>query len=179
MYSDSYNSAPEVPINRDPASAVEIMVLGCGNILFGDDGFGPAVTNYLLKNYIIPDNAEVVTLGLSTRGFIFDILLSEYKPRHIIVVDAIAYEGRKPGEIFEVPLDSLTREKIDDFCFHQGPTSNLLKELRDFGGVEIVIIACQPEHIPAEIMQGLSEPVQKSVAIASDLIYNKYLKHSS
>lgn len=155
----------------------QILVLGCGNILFGDDGFGPAVTDCLAKNYTIPDNAAVVTLGLSTRGFVFDLLLSEQKPKQIIVVDAIAYPDRKPGEIFEVPLDSLTKEKIDDFCFHQGPTSNLLKELRDFGGVEIIIIACQPENIPNEIMQGLSEPVQKSVAIASDLIYNKYLKN--
>lgn len=153
----------------------DTIVLGCGNILFGDDGFGPTVADYLLASYNIPEHIAVVNLGLSTRGFIFDILLSEQKPKRIIIVDAIAYQGRKAGEIFEVPLDSLTKEKIDDFCFHQGPTSNLLKELRDFGNVEIIIIACQPENIPTEIMQGLSEPVQKSVAKASDLIYNKFL----
>jgi Ni,Fe-hydrogenase maturation factor len=51
--------------------------------------------------------------------------------------------------------------------------------LRDICGVEIVIIACQPANIPKEIMQGLSEPLKRAVSQVSDLIYNKYLKHTS
>ena len=57
--------------------ARQTLVLGCGNILFGDDGFGPAVADYLADNYRIPDDTAVLNLGLSTRGFIFDILLAE------------------------------------------------------------------------------------------------------
>jgi coenzyme F420 hydrogenase subunit delta len=175
----------------------KILVLGCGNILYGDDGFGPVVADYLISNYKIPENAAVLNLGLSTRGFIFDILLSEQKPKRIIIVDAVSYppkadlsgpggtqgskkktasdDGREPGEIFEVPLDNLVKEKVDDFSFHQGPTSNLLKELRDICGVEIVIIAAQPESISTEMKQGLSEPLKKAVIEMSELIYNRYL----
>jgi coenzyme F420 hydrogenase subunit delta len=155
----------------------ETLVLGCGNILFGDDGFGPAVADYLNKHYAIPEHAAVVNLGLSTRGFIFDILLAEQKPKLIVIVDAVTHDGYKPGEIFDLPLDNLCKEKVDDFSFHQGPTSNLLKEMRDICGVGIAIVACQPQNIPQEIMQGLSEPVEKSVAKASEIIYNKYLKN--
>ncbi|MFH0888885.1 MAG: hydrogenase maturation protease [Planctomycetota bacterium] len=155
--------------------AKHTLILGCGNILFGDDGFGPQVADYLINNYKIPENKAVVNLGLSTRGFIFDILLSETKPKRIVIVDAVSYESRNPGEIFEVSLDDLTGEKIDDFSFHQGPTSNLLKELRDIGGVEIIIIACQPENIPKEITQGLSEPLKIAVPEAAGIIYDKYL----
>ena len=154
----------------------EILVLGVGNILFQDDGFGPAVADYLNCNYKIPDSVAVVNLGLSTRGFIFDILLSDQRPKLMVIVDAMPCDGHPPGQVFEVPLDSLIKEKIDDFSFHQGPTSNLLKELRDICGVRIVIIACQPLIIPKEISSGLSEPVQKAVVEASELIYNKYLK---
>ncbi|MBI4835445.1 MAG: hydrogenase maturation protease [Planctomycetes bacterium] len=154
----------------------ETLVLGCGNILFGDDGFGPAVADYLNKNYNIPENAAVVNLGLSTRGFIFDILLAEKKPKIIVIVDAVSFEDHKPGEIFDVPLDKLCKEKVDDFSFHQGPTSNLLKEMRDICGVEIAIVACYPQNIPQEIMQGLSSSVEKSVAKVSEIIYNKYIK---
>lgn len=153
----------------------DTLVLGCGNILYGDDGFGPAVAEYLLSHYEIPENAAVLNLGLSTRGFIFDILLGEKRPKRIIIIDAVSYNGKRPGEIFEVPLDKLTREKVDDFSFHQGPTSNLLKELRDLCGVEVVIIACQPEQIPKEITRGLSEPLKKAVVEASNLIYRRYL----
>lgn len=151
------------------------LVLGCGNILFGDDGFGPAVAEHLTSNYKIPHNTSVLNLGLATRGFIFDILLADEKPKCIVIVDAMTYNGRKPGDIFEVPLDNLVKEKVDDFSFHQGPTSNLLKELRDLCGVEVVIIACQPAHIPSEINHGLSEPVQQAVVKASEMIYTKYL----
>ncbi|MDI6732755.1 MAG: hydrogenase maturation protease [Planctomycetota bacterium] len=154
----------------------EILVLGCGNILYGDDGFGPVVADYLISNYKIPENAAVLNLGLSTRGFIFDILLSEEKPKRIIIVDAVSHNGRKPGEIFEVPLDNLVKEKVDDFSFHQGPTSNLLKELRDICGVSIVIISAQPEEIPKEMKQGLSEPLKKAAPRAAVMIYDKYLK---
>jgi len=156
----------------------DILVLGCGNILYGDDGFGPDVADYILSNYKIPENAAVVNLGLSTRGFIFDILLNEKRPKIIIVVDAVPGEGKKPGEIFEIPLDNLCREKVDDFSFHQGPTSNLLKELRDICGVEIVIVACQPQEIPKEMTRGLSEPLKKAVINVSELIYSRYLNTS-
>mgnify|MGYP001577699287 FL=1 len=155
--------------------ARQTLVLGCGNILFGDDGFGPAVADYLADNYRIPDDTAVLNLGLSTRGFIFDILLAEARPKRIIIVDAMSYSGRKAGEIFETPLDDLVREKIDDFSLHQGPTSNLLRELRDLCGVEIVIIACQPQYIPQEMTRGLSAPLRKAVPEASALIYGKYL----
>ncbi len=153
----------------------EILVLGCGNILYGDDGFGPAVTDYLNANYKIPKNASVVNVGLASRGFIFDILLSEKRPKRVVIIDAIAHSDRKAGEIFEVPLSNLVKEKVDDFSFHQGPASNMLKELRD-NGVEVIIIACQPENIPREMTCGLSSVVQNSVPKASELIYNKYLR---
>jgi coenzyme F420 hydrogenase subunit delta len=155
------------------------LVLGCGNILFGDDGFGPAVADYILSTYAIPEDAAVLNLGLSTRGFIFDILLAEKKPERIIIVDAVSVDHKKPGEIFELSLDNLVREKVDDFSFHQGPTSNMLKELRDLCGVGITIVACQPDDIPEEITRGLSEPVRKAVLRAGVMIYDKYLNKRS
>jgi coenzyme F420 hydrogenase subunit delta len=152
------------------------LVLGCGNVLYGDDGFGPAVATSLAARYPIPDDAAVLNLGLSTRGFVFDVLLSSRQPRRIVVVDAMERDARRPGEVFEVPLDELSREKVDDFSFHQGPTSNLLKELRDLCGVEIVIVSCQPERIPAEMELGLSAPVRAATEEAARLIYERYLR---
>ncbi len=151
------------------------LVLGCGNVLYGDDGFGPAVAAALAERYPIPGDAAVLDLGLSTRGFIFDVLLSSRQPERIVVVDAMERPGRRPGELFEVPLDELSREKVDDFSFHQGPTSNLLKELRDLCGVEIVIVSCQPERIPAEMELGLSAPVRAATEQAARLVYERYL----
>jgi len=48
-----------------------VLILGCGNILFGDDGFGPKVVEYLEQNYPIPENAEVINAGCSVRNILF------------------------------------------------------------------------------------------------------------
>ena len=151
------------------------LVLGCGNVLYGDDGFGPAVADSLAERWPIPDHAAVLNLGLATRGFVFDVLLSPRRPERLVVVDAMHRDGRAPGEVFLVPLDELPKEKVDDFSFHQGPTSNLLRELRDECGVEVVIVSCQPESIPAEMRQGLSPPVSRAVEEAARLVHERYL----
>lgn len=78
----------------------EILVLGCGNILFGDDGFGPAVVEYLQRHYDIPPDACVMDAGLGVRDMLLTIALSEKRPRTIVIVDAID-EGRPPGEVCE------------------------------------------------------------------------------
>jgi coenzyme F420 hydrogenase subunit delta len=151
------------------------LVLGCGNVLYGDDGFGPAVADLLLERYAIPNDAAVYNLGLSTRAFLFDLLLAPCHPQRIVVVDAMDRGARRPGEIFEVPLDSLTREKVDDFSFHQGPTSNMLAELRDLCGVDVVILSCRPRRIPLEMERGLSPPVVEAVPKTAWLIHERYL----
>jgi coenzyme F420 hydrogenase subunit delta len=133
-----------------------VLVFGCGNILFSDDGFGPRVAEELLNNYHLPGNVGVINAGTSVRNILFDIALSEKKPVKIIIVDAID-AGKTPGEIFELPIDEIPEKKIDDFSMHQLPTSNLLKELQDLCKVDVIIIACQVENIPTEVTTDISK----------------------
>jgi coenzyme F420 hydrogenase subunit delta len=142
-----------------------VLVLGCGNVLFGDDGFGPAVVEYLLENSEIPPEACVINAGLSVRELLFTIILSDKRPSQIIIVDAVD-AGRFPGEIFELPVSELPEIKIDDFSMHQLPTSNLLKELQDMCGVDVTIISAQIEHIPDAVSPGLSQAVRDAIPAA-------------
>lgn len=151
-----------------------ILILGCGNILFGDDGFGPAVAGRCLEECAIPPDVSVLNAGTSVRNILFDVLLSEDKPLKIVILDAIDC-GREPGEIFEFDLDAYPAHKVDDFSMHQVPTSNLLRELRDLGGVEVVVLACQVAHIPDEVRPGLSVPIAMSVERAVDVLNREYL----
>lgn len=144
-------------------------ILGCGNILFGDDGFGPAVAEYCQRHCTIPADVCVVNAGTSVRNILFDILLSKEKPSRIVIVDAMDY-GHEPGDLFNPEIDSLPATKTDDFSMHQVPTSNLLRELRDLGGVEVSVLACQVAHIPEEVSPGLSPPVEKAVERAAGLL---------
>jgi coenzyme F420 hydrogenase subunit delta len=151
----------------------EILIAGCGNKLFGDDGFGPEVVEYLLSHCDIPNNICLLDVGTGIRKILFTISLSEPRPKVIVIIDAVD-KGRKPGDIFEITLDEIPKEKIDDFSIHQVPSSNLLKELQDFCSVKVRVMACQIKTIPETMQSGLSEPVKKAVPLMAQRIVKEY-----
>jgi coenzyme F420 hydrogenase subunit delta len=155
----------------------KILIVGCGNRLFGDDGFGPAVVDYLAGNYTVPDEVCLLDVGTGVRKILFTISLSEIRPESIVVIDAVD-RGREPGDVFEIPLDDIPVEKIDDFSMHQVPSSNLLKELKDLCSVDVRVVACQVGEIPEEIREGLSAPVKKAIPGAAQMIADKYFNRS-
>jgi len=145
------------------------LILGCGNVLFGDDGFGSAVIDYLEKHYHIPDDVALLNVGTGAREILFTITLAERKPKKIIIVDTLDC-GREPGKVFTLPLDNLPENKFADFSLHQLPTSNLLKELRDLCHVEVILLAAQPRYIPEAVRPGLSKKLQAAVPKAAKYI---------
>ncbi len=155
-----------------------ILVLGCGNVLFGDDGFGPAVVEWLEKNCRgrIPDDVCILDAGTGARNILFTLTLSERRPEKVVVVDAVD-AGREPGEIFNLEIDDLPARKIDDFSMHQLPTSNLLKELQGLCGVEIRIVSCQVETLPDSVSPGLSDALQKAVPRVCEMILETVKTH--
>ena len=138
------------------------LILGCGNTLFGDDGFGPAVIDYLEKHCQVPEDVSILDVGTGAREILFNITLAEKKPRRIIVIDALDCQ-REPGGIFTIPVENLPEKKIDDFSLHQLPTSNLLKELKELCHLEVILLAAQPESVPETVRPGLSRKLQDAV----------------
>jgi coenzyme F420 hydrogenase subunit delta len=151
----------------------EILVLGCGNRLFGDDGFGSIVAEHLLADYTLPVTVHVADAGTGVRKLLFTLCLSPERPRRIIIVDAVD-KGRTPGELFEISLDEIPLKKLDDFSLHQAPSSNLAKELAETG-VEVRILACQVGYIPEAIQPGLTEPVALAVQRTCDCLAAEWL----
>jgi coenzyme F420 hydrogenase subunit delta len=147
----------------------EILVLGCGNVLFGDDGFGPAVIEHFQQNYEIPPDTSVLNAGLSVREILFNIVLGKQRPKRIVIVDALD-AGRSPGEVFELEVSELPEVKIDDFSMHQLPTSNLLRELNEMCGVDVRIISAQVQNIPEEVSLGLSKVLKDSIPAVCEKI---------
>ena len=119
-------------------------MLGCGNILFGDDGFGCAVVDYVEAHYRVPEAVCLLDVGTGVRKLLFTLCLSSARPQRLLILDAID-AGRSPGEIFEIDPAEIPPVKLDDFSLHQLPTSNLLRELQEACGVEVRVLACQTE----------------------------------
>jgi coenzyme F420 hydrogenase subunit delta len=147
-----------------------VLIFGCGNILWGDDGFGPAVIEALKERYALPASALAMDVGTSIRDILFDLVLSDKKPRQIFVVDAVEYPDRQPGEVFEIPVEGIPDKKTSDFSLHQFPTVNMLQELKEHSGIAIKIIVAQVESIPEEVKPGLSPVMVKAIDTACQRI---------
>lgn len=149
------------------------LILGCGNILFGDDGFGCAVVECLEARGDVPDDVCLLDAGTGVRKLLFTLCLSSVRPRRVLIVDAFDV-GRAPGELFEIDPADIPAIKCDDFSLHQLPTSNLLRELAAQCGVEVRVLACQTGALPEEVKPGLSEPVRQAVPRAAGRIAAEY-----
>jgi len=146
-----------------------IKIFGCGNTLMGDDGFGPAVVEKLNNSGSLPESVEAIDAMTGIREYLFDYLLSEQdRPEHIIILDAVDFEGRQSGELFCIESSSIPAKKIHDFSLHQFPTVNLLQELEAHTSIRVTILAAQAEYIPAEIEPGLTETMKSAVVKACE-----------
>jgi coenzyme F420 hydrogenase subunit delta len=144
-------------------SSQDILIFGCGNILFGDDGFGSAVVKHLQENYELPGDVLAQDVGTGIREILFDLALSEKKPQKLIIVDAVDYPDRTPGEVFEISVDGIPAKKTSDFSLHQFPTVNILKELQEETEIAIHIIVAQVAYLPEEVDPGLSAEITRAL----------------
>ena len=149
------------------------MIFGCGNTIMGDDGFGPAVVEQLNASHTLPENVQAVDAGTGVREYLFDYLLSEEgRPQTIIILDAVDFTGKQPGEVFRIDPSEIPAKKIHDFSLHQFPTVNLLLELQQHTGIRVIILAAQVEYIPEEIAPGLTPAMSAAVSVACEEIFH-------
>ena len=91
-----------------------ILVLGVGNILYTDEGFGVRVAEDLDQKYEFSPNVDVLdggTLGLRLMG---PIMESDY----LIIVDIVLNEG-KPGDMFRLLGENLSKACAFTNSMHQ------------------------------------------------------------
>lgn len=150
------------------------LILGCGNVLFGDDGFGCALVDYVVSHRRVPADVCMLDAGTGVRKLLFTLCLSPERPRRLLILDAFD-AGRAPGELFEVDPAGIPAVKLDDFSMHQIPTSNLLRELQESCGMEVRVLACQTDVLPEEMSPGLSPAVAAALPRAAEWLFAEYL----
>lgn len=138
-----------------------VVVFGCGNVLLGDDGFGPAVIERLLQSGL-PESVLALDVGTSIREHLLDyLMLPSLRPQLLIVVDAGT--GGCPGQVRQCRPDELPAAKIHDFSLHQFPTVNLLAELQAETGIEVMLLLAQAAVPPEQVAPGLSPAMRTAV----------------
>ncbi len=147
----------------------EVLVVGCGNVLFQDDGFGPAAIEELekhLEERPLPENTMVIDAGTGGPHFLFSLPNPMWKK--LIILD-IANFGGEPGDIV-----LLTKDQIPPGRYQDPHSISVVDPLHDLDDVEVVIVACQPENVSSpDVVYGLSESVQKAIPEALDIVYEQ------
>ncbi|WP_045212568.1 hydrogenase maturation protease [Desulfonatronovibrio magnus] len=147
-----------------------VVVFGCGNTLYGDDGLGPKVVEALEKDESLGKDIAVIDAGTSIRPLLFDLIMGDRHPERIIVVDITTDEDIEPGEIKEIDVDQVDPKKISDFSMHQFPTTNLLKELKDSTDIKLNILVARPVNVPEKMAEGLTPEMERAVGSIVDRI---------
>jgi coenzyme F420 hydrogenase subunit delta len=145
----------------------EILVIGCGNILFKDDGFGPTVIKRLeeySKEHSLPENSMLIDAGTGGPHFIFSLPQECWKK--LIIVDIVQF-GAEPGTIRTFSVEELPEGSYENV--HSWPVSQPLHDLSK--QCEIVVVGCQPETISApDVELGLTESVENAIPKAINVI---------
>lgn len=148
----------------------EILVVGCGNILFEDDGFGPAVTGALeeyFKENELPDNVMIVDAGTSGPFYVFSLPSEVWKK--LIVVDIVEF-GAKPGTLRIFDVDELPEGSYENV--HSWSVSQPLHQLNE--SIEVMVVGCQPESVSApDVKLGLTKNVEDAIPKAVKIILNE------
>ncbi|MEM7787066.1 MAG: hydrogenase maturation protease, partial [Bacteroidota bacterium] len=78
----------------------ETVLIGCGNLLRGDDAAGPLAVRYLWERWgeAVPPGVRVVDGG--TAGM--DVAFQMRGARRVVIVDA-CLTGETPGTLYRVP----------------------------------------------------------------------------
>jgi hydrogenase maturation protease len=134
-------TAKENPFDHERSP--DIMILGIGNILFSDEGFGIHVIAKLQEIYQFEDNVHVIdggVLGINLLGVIS-------RPNHLIVVDVIRNKG-KPGDLYRLEGDTIPERIRAKNSLHQVDFLEALTLCQALDKVpETVILGVEPEDI--------------------------------
>ena len=145
----------------------EILVVGCGNILFKDDGFGPAVTEAMeeqFKDNELPDNVMILDAGTGGPHYIFSLPNELWKK--LIVVDVVEF-GAEPGTLRKFDVSELPEGSYENV--HSWPVSQPLHDLSET--YEVIVIGCQPESVSApDVALGLTKNVEDAIPKAIKMI---------
>jgi hydrogenase maturation protease len=136
------------------------VIVGCvGNVLRGDDGFGPAVAERLSD---LPDGVEVVETGIGGIALLQELIAG---CDGLILIDAID-RGKKPGTVFVIEPEVMDGKHVADV--HLANPERVLTMAKAMGALpeRLLIVGCQPAEID-ELERKLSPAVERAVDVAA------------
>ena len=141
-----------------------ILILGLGNILLGDEGVGVRVIEQLFS-HPFPDEIEVIDGG--TAGYEL-INFFEGKEK-VIIVDAVKTDDT-PGSVYKMDLSVVQEDETVQLSLHQIGLKNVFKmaSMMDLNP-EVTLVGIVPKDYQ-DYNIGLSEEVEKAIPLAIETV---------
>jgi hydrogenase maturation protease len=150
----------------------QVTVLGVGNILLSDEGFGVKVVLKMIQNYQFPENVCLVdgnVLGLSLLGTISE---SDY----LIVVDAIK-NNEEPGTIYRIDAEDIPKRIRAKNSLHQVDFLEALTLCQALDSVPetVVIFGVEPRDIET-VQDKLTPEIKTQINPVIDMVLAELTK---
>lgn len=121
---------------------MNVLVLGAGNLLLSDEGFGVHLIRYLEANYRLPAHVDLCDAG--TAGLMITHRIEE--AGFTVIVDAVAADA-PPGTLLRYGRDDLMLDRIPaKLSPHQIGVQEMLlvSDLRGRGPRDLMLIGAVP-----------------------------------
>ena len=147
--------------------AKENLILGCGNPLFGDDGFGPEFVRKL-KDEKIEDkfnNLAVIDCGSGISPFLNLINSSKHKIKNLYIIDCGDFKG-KLGDVLVLDGKEIASEEF----IKSSHSMNIPHEINRFSS-NIKIVLVQGNVNPNSMSLGMNEEVWNAIDKVQNIIH--------
>jgi hydrogenase maturation protease len=141
-------------------------IIGLGNVLLGDDGFGPCAVEMFRSQYECGPDVEIIDVG--TPGL--DLSRYLYGRDLVVIVDAIN-AANEPGTLCVVSSSDIAREQVAlRLTGHDPGLTEALIQLRlvNQAPTEVVVVGVIPKS--CAFNQGISAKVSAGVPAALNYI---------
>lgn len=148
-----------------------ILVLGIGNILWADEGFGVRAVEAFHQAYKVADNVTILDGGTQGLYLVHYVTEADY----LIVFDAIDY-GLVPGTLKLVRDDEVPKfTGAKKMSLHQTGFQEVLSAADFMGGYpeRLALIGCQPvdlEDWGGPVTEPVRAVIPQALAVAVDLL---------
>lgn len=133
--------------NEGAKEKIPILIVGIGNLLLKDDGFGIHAVRRIYE-LGVPEGVEVMDGGTSG----LDLLTPFSRAKKVIVIDAVK-GGGEPATVYRFSTDDVVFERMPVTSMHQLNLHEVIALARQTGNMpdEMIVYGIEPKAIELDL----------------------------
>lgn len=154
-------------------SKKRVTVLGLGNILLKDEGFGVHFVRWLEKRWEFPPEVELIEGGVMGYALLGPVCECE----HLIVIDVLKAKD-EPGSIYRFTLAELEPQLPPPTSAHEVQFLDVLCKAEMLGEAPEVIFLCIVPVNISEMEMEMSPVMRDKFPVMEDLLLQEFHRHN-